>query len=74
MQVMNRDKEWDFIESFELQHKEDAKTLKAIMFITIKELAIKTPNDQELGKQVRKIIKQFNKDVNSSEYKDLMTN
>jgi len=50
----------------------DHKTLQAIMFITIKELALKLPNDQELGKEVRKLINQFNKDVESSEFKDLL--
>ena len=50
----------------------DHKTLQAIMFITIKELALKLPNDQELGAEVRKLINQFNKDVNSSEFKDLL--
>jgi hypothetical protein len=74
---MNRDKEWDFMEEHrenELNRISDAKTLKAIMFITIKELVIKLPNNQELGAEVRKLVNQFNKDVNSSEYKDLMTN
>jgi len=74
---MNRDKEWDFMEEHrenELNRISDAKTLKAIMFITIKELAIKLPNNHTLGAEVRKLVNQFNKDVNSSEYKDLMTN
>ena len=49
---MNRDKEWDFIE--------DEKSLLATMGIVVRELAIKCPNDQELGKQIRKIINNFN--------------
>jgi hypothetical protein len=70
--MINKDKEWEFME--ENNRIKDIKTLQAIMFITIKELSIKLPNDQELGKEVRKLIKQFNKDINSSEYNDLMTN
>ena len=58
---MNRDKEWEFIESFELQHMEDEKSLLATMGIVVKELAIKCPNDQQLGKEVRQLILNFNK-------------
>jgi hypothetical protein len=50
----------------------DQKTLQAIMFITIKELTSKLPNNQVLGDQVRKLVLQFNKDVESSEFKDLL--
>jgi len=50
----------------------DHKTLQAIMFITIKELTLKFPNNQVLGEQVRKLVLQFNKDVESSEFKDLL--
>lgn len=35
---------------------EDQKTLKAVMFLTIKELANKLPNDEMYGKEVRKLI------------------
>jgi len=50
----------------------DQKTLQAIMFITIKELTSKFPNNQVLGEQVRKLVLKFNKDVESSEFKDLL--
>ena len=48
---MNRDREWDFIE--------DEKSLLATMGIVVRELAIKCPNDQELGKRIRKIINNY---------------
>ena len=54
MEVINRSHEWEI--------EEDAKTLKAVMFLMIKEHVKKIPNDQELGKEIRKIINQFNKD------------
>jgi len=66
MAVINRAHEWEV--------GEDAKTLKAVMFLMIQEHVKKIPNDQELGKEIRKIVNNFEKDVNSSEYKDLMTN
>ena len=44
------------------QELEDAKTLKAVMFLMIQEHVKSTPNDQELGARVRKIINKFNKD------------
>jgi len=44
------------------QELEDAKTLKAVMFLMIQEHVKSTPNDQELGARVRKIINNFNKE------------
>ena len=63
---MNRDKEWEFIESFELQHMEDEKSLLATMGIVIRELAIKCPNDQQLGKEVRELIKKYKLNTNTN--------
>ena len=40
---------------------EDAKTLKAVMFLMIQEHVRTIPNDQELGARVRKVINKFNK-------------
>ena len=54
MEVINRSHEWDV--------EEDAKTLKAVMFLMIQEHVRKIPNDQELGKEIRKIILNFNKE------------
>lgn len=54
---MNRDREWDFVE--------DAKTTKAVMFLMIQEHVKSTPNDQELGKRIRKIINNYEKNNNS---------
>ena len=62
---MNREKEWEFIESFELQHEEE-KSLLATFAIVTKELALQCPNDQELGKQVRQLIKKYEKNTNNS--------
>ena len=53
---MNRDKEWDFIE--------DEKSLLATMGLVVRELAIKCPNDQELGKEIRQLIKKYEKNNN----------
>ena len=54
MEVINRSHEWEV--------EEDAKTLKAVMFLMIQEHVRKIPNDQELGKEIRKIILNFNKE------------
>ena len=62
MQIMNREKEWEFME----EHKEqEKKSLLATMAIVTKELALQCPNDQELGKQVRQLIKKY-EEVNNS--------
>lgn len=62
---MNRDKEWEFIESFELQHEEE-KSLLATIGIMIRELTIKCSNDQELGKEVRELIKKYKLNTNNN--------
>jgi hypothetical protein len=74
MAVINRGHEWDALDNITTSEFEDSKTLKAIMFLMIQENVRKIPNDQELGREIRKIVNNFEKDVNSSEYKDLMTN
>jgi len=62
---MNRDIEWDFID--EAHHKlSDEKTLLATFAIVVKELAIKCPNDQELGKEVRELIKKYKLNTNTN--------
>jgi hypothetical protein len=62
---MNRDREWDFID--EAHHKlSDEKTLLATFALVVKELAIKCPNDQELGKEVRKLIKNYKLNTNNN--------
>ena len=62
MQIMNREKEWEFMEERKEQEK---KSLLATMAIVTKELALQCPNDQELGKQVRQLIKKY-EEVNNS--------
>ncbi len=52
MAVINRSHEWE--DAFE-----DAKTKKAVMFLMIEEITTSTPNDQELGKRIRKIINNY---------------
>ena len=52
---MNRDREWDFME----EHREEEKSLLATMGIVVRELAIKYPNNQELGAEVRKLIQDY---------------
>ena len=61
---MNREREWDFINE-ELMKIEDEKSLMATFGLLVKELAIKCPNDQELGKEVRQIIKKYEKNTNN---------
>jgi hypothetical protein len=46
----------------EYQELEDAKTLKAVMFLMIQEHVRSIPNDQELGMRIRKIINKFNEE------------
>ena len=58
---MNRDREWDFMDN----KIEDDKTLLATFAIVVKELAIKCPNDQELGKEVRELIKKYKLNTNN---------
>ena len=62
---MNRDREWDFID--EAHHKlSDEKTLLATFAIVVRELAIKCPNDQELGKEVRQLLKDYKLNTNNN--------
>jgi len=59
---MNRDREWDFIDN----KIEDDKTLLATFAIVVRELAIKCPNDQELGREVRELIKKYKLNTNTN--------
>ena len=63
MAVINRSHEWEVeFDGEGLQKLEDAKTLKAVMFLMIQEIVKTTPNDQELGARIRKILLNFNKE------------
>ena len=55
---MNRDREWDFIDD-ELQQIEDNRSLLATFALVVKELAKEYPNNQELGAEVRQLIKDY---------------
>jgi len=55
---MNRDEQFDFIDD-ELQQVEDERSLLATFALVVKELAIKYPNDQELGAEVKKLIQDY---------------
>jgi len=59
---MNRDREWDFME----EHREEEKSLLATVGIVVRELTIKCPNDQELGKEVRELIKNYKLNTNTN--------
>jgi len=59
---MNRDREWEFME----EHREDEKSLLATVGIVVRELTIKCPNDQELGKEVRELIKKYKLNTNTN--------
>ena len=62
---MNRDREWDFIDK-ELQQVEDERSLLATFGIVVRELAIKYPNNQELGAEVRKLIQDYKLNTNTN--------
>ena len=63
---MNRDKEWDFMEEHrELMKTEDERSLLATFALVVKELAIKYPNNQELGAEVRKLIQDYKLNTNN---------
>ena len=55
---MNSDEQFDFIDD-ELQQVEDERSLLATFALVVKELAIKYPNDQELGAEVKKLIQDY---------------
>ena len=59
---MNREKEWEFME----EHREDEKSLLATVGIVVRELTIKCPNDQELGKEVRELIQKYKLNTNTN--------
>ena len=61
---MNRDGEWDFIDK-ELQQVEDERSLLATFGIVVRVLAIKYPNNQELGAEVRKLIQDYKLNTNN---------
>ncbi len=64
---MNRDREWDFMEEHrELMKTEDERSLLATFGIVVRELAIKYPNNQELGAEVRKLIKDYKLNTNTN--------
>jgi hypothetical protein len=48
--------------NYNVNQIEDAKTLKAVMFLMIQEHVKSIPNDQELGMRIRRIVNNFNKD------------
>ena len=64
---MNRDREWEFMEEHrELMKTEDERSLLATFGIVVRELAIKFPNDQELGAEVRKLIQDYKLNTNNN--------
>ena len=60
MAVINRGHEWDALDNITTSEFEDSKTVKAVMFLMIQEHVRSIPNDQELGKEIRKVINKFN--------------
>ena len=64
---MNREKEWDFMEEHrELMKTEDERSLLATFALVVKELAIKHPNNMELGAEVRKLIQDYKLNTNTN--------
>jgi len=66
MAVINRAHEWDALDNVTTSEFEDSKTLKAVMFLMIQENVRKIPNDQELGKEIRKIINNYKLNTNTN--------
>ena len=62
---MNREKEWDFMDK-ELMKQEDERSLLATFALAVVEIAIKHPNNQELGAEVRKIIQDYKLNTNNN--------
>jgi len=60
--MINTEKEWDFMDS----KIEDDKTLLATFAIVVKELAIKCPNNMELGAEVRELIQKYKLNTNTN--------
>ena len=56
---------FDFIND-ELQQIEDERSLLATFALVVKELAIKHPNNQELGAEVRKLIQDYKLNTNNN--------
>ena len=56
--MINRNKQWDWME--------DEKSLLATVGIVVRELTIKCPNDQELGKEVRELIQKYKLNTNTN--------
>ena len=56
--MINRNKEYNSME--------DEKSLLATVGIVVRELTIKCPNDQELGKEVRELIKKYKLNTNTN--------
>ena len=61
---MNREKEWDFMNE-DLMKQEDERSLLATFAIVVKELAIKCPNNMELGAEVRELIQKYKLNTNN---------
>ena len=62
---MNREKEWDFMDE-DLMKQEDERSLLATFALVVVEIAIKHPNNQELGAEVRKIIQDYKLNTNTN--------
>ena len=62
---MSRHTEWDFIDE-DLMKTEDEKSLLATFALVVKELAIKCPNNMELGAEVRELIQKYKLNTNTN--------
>jgi len=61
---MNREREWNFMDE-DLMKQEDERSLLATFALVVKELAIKCPNNMELGAEVRKLIQDYELNENN---------
>ena len=57
---------WNILDDVTTSEFEDEKSLLATVGIMVREIAIKCPNDQELGKEVRELIKNYKLNTNTN--------
>jgi len=62
---MNREKEWDFMNE-DLMKQEDERSLLATFALVVVEIAIKCPNNMELGAEVRELIQKYKLNTNTN--------
>ena len=57
---------WNTLDNVTTSEFEDEKSLLATVGIMVRELTIKCPNDQQLGKEIRELIKNYKLNTNTN--------